>query len=773
MLCFLLAALFPISNVKSGQDQSVHVTYSTRAARMSEIVRQLSQVSKVNLVASPQTENEVLVISVKDVPISDLLSKIAAVTSGEWRQDGTTLRLVADGKLRKQEEKDELALRLANIRKAIQGRVDQQKKLEERQIKMKADMEKAATKPKADVKAKAKAEETINAEDFMTGATSSPEDIAITAILQTLDPTTLAAMEDGDRVVFSTDPTHTQRSLGGDVTDIVNALIEKHNASVTVLQGAKVDDSDQYAGMDENQVKLMRQFMKKQTDKIGQVSKALLIASVANSMVFTQIQLELRLYDPKGGVAFTANSFLSPNGTGMFGGMDFASTSVVSSSGSDDGTVLETSTSKVSPLIGQAPAKPQGKSTPIEYSEDTKTLQQSSKVMMGGQFTMHLPQELKQKLFLPNQYDPLSFADTDEVLSYAKSQGKPLVADLPDGESSTFNMFGGSTTNTLESYAENLKKGKSIVVVPDSSCLVIKPARPYQSRTTRLDRIALTNLLQATSDKGIPTLDDISTYATLAPSPMSGGISMGYLMFFVPGAMQMGMDGGSSWDMLRFYGQLAPDVRNSLANGGKLPIGNLTAGEWNSLERMTYGSSSQLSVDDPNHKPEDETPSWMKMAMGSGSIDYRDEPTEIVPNGLPNDGFVELKGTSEPFAAPVASPDSMVMAMIGVLGPDELALFKMMRSQKGAEAFSAMFPKFPKLRIGDRSVMNFTFHVAPQVSLKQTLKDHHLNKNSSIFSEDNLPSELQKKIAEREEALKKSPFGSMAGMFGGAAAIHP
>jgi hypothetical protein len=773
MLCFLLAVLLPTSNVRLAQDQSVHVTYTTRAARISQIVRELSQVSKVNLVASPQTENDVLVISVKDVTLSDLLSKIATVTSGEWKQDGTTMRLVADTKARKQEEQEELALRVANIRKAIQGRADQQKKAEERQKKMMADLEKAANKPKADGKAKTKDEDAVNPEDFMPGASSSPEDIAITAILQTLDPTTLAVMEDGDRVVFSTDPTHTQRSLGADVTEIVNTLIEKHNASVALMQGAHVDDSDQFAGMDENQAKLIRQMMKKQTEKIGQVSKALLIASVANSMVFTQIQLELRLYDPKGGVAFTGNSFLSPNGNSMFGGMDFASSNVVSSTASDDGTVVATSTTSVSPLIGQAPAKSQAKATPIDYSEDTKTLQQSSKGMIGGQYTLHFPQELKQKLFMPNQYDPLSFADTDEVLSYAKSQNKPLVANLPDGDSSMFNMFGKSTTNTLESYTEALKKGKSILLIPDSGCVVIKPARPYQSRTTRLDRIALTNLLQATADKGIPSLDDISTYATLAPNPMSGGISMGYLMFFVPGAVQMGMDGSSSWDMLRFYGQLAPEMRNSLANGGKLPIGNLTAGERASLERMTYGSSSQLSVDDPSRKPEDETPSWMKMAMGSGSIDYRDEPTEIVPNGLPSDGFVELKGTSEPFAAPVASPDSMVMAMIGVLGPDELALFKMMRSQKGAEQFSAMFPKFPKLRIGDRSVMNFTFHVAPQVSLKQTLKDHHLDKNSSIFSEDNLPSDLQKKIAEREDALKKTPFGSMAGMFGGAGAIHP
>jgi hypothetical protein len=114
-----------------------------------------------------------------------------------------------------------------------------------------------------------------------------------------------------------------------------------------------------------------------------------------------------------------------------------------------------------------------------------------------------------------------------------------------------------------------------------------------------------------------------------------------------------------------------------------------------------------------------------------------------------------------------------MMAMLGTLGPDELAMFKMMRSMKGAEEFASMFPAFTKLRVGDRSVLKFTFHLAPQVSLKQTLKDHHLGKNASVFSEDNLPEDFKKRIAERAEAIKKSPLGSMGGMFGGGAAIHP
>ena len=774
MLCFLIAALLPMANRGSVQDPSIQVTYSTKAARTSVVLKELSQTTKLNLVASPQTENDVLVISVKDVPLADLMARIATVTSGQWKQDGTTYRLIADAKTRKTEEQTDLAERVADIRKAIQSRVDQQKKSAELMQKMIAENEKklAAAKKDAKVKTKESDDDDVN---FQEGMMETPEDQAITSILQSIDPSILASLEDGDRVVFSTDPTHTQRGLSSDVTEIVNTLIQKHNSAILGTQGNAIDDSDQFKGMDEAQANLIRQMMKKQTSKIGQVSKALFIASVTNSMIYTQFQLELRLYDPKGGVAFTANSFLSADGS-MFGNMALPpdSISAVSSSGSSDGdaAVLESRTTTIS---ANAAPKPQGKSTPIEYSPDSQELAKAGKGMGigAGQYTMHFSQDLRQKLFLPNQYDPLSFIETDELMMYAKSKGKPLVANLPDNVSSIFSMLGTQGADTLEAYADTLKKGKTIVALEDSAYTLIRPTHPYRARVARLDRNALTNLLQATADKGIPSLDELSAYATVAPNPMSGGIGMGYLMMFVPGTVQMGMDGLTSWDMLRFYGQLPSETRNTLANGGKVTIGSLTAGQRASLERMTYGSSSHLSVDDPQRKSDDETPSWMKLAMGSNSIDYRDEPTEIVPNGLPNDGFLDLKGTNEPFAAPVATPDSMVMAMLGVLGPDELALFKMLRSTKGAEAFSNMFPKFGKLRIGDRSVLNFTFHVAPQVSLKQTLKDHHLDKNSTVVSEDTLPADLQKKISEREEAMKKSPFGNLASMFGGGPAIHP
>ena len=184
--------------------------------------------------------------------------------------------------------------------------------------------------------------------------------------------------------------------------------------------------------------------------------------------------------------------------------------------------------------------------------------------MSAGKFTLKLSHELHQKLFLPSMYDPLSFIETDEVLAYAKSKGKPLVAELPDKAFDSFSPLGMGSTDkkSLEAYSSEIQKGTVMVAVPDTAFTVIKPALPSSSRAERLDRNALTTLMQAAQDKGVPSLDDLCAYAEAAPNPQQGGVGLIYITLFVPGAMSIGLEGPTSWDMLRFYGQLISRYEN-------------------------------------------------------------------------------------------------------------------------------------------------------------------------------------------------------------------
>ena len=94
----------------------------------------------------------------------------------------------------------------------------------------------------------------------------------------------LAQVETGDRIVFSTEPTRTQRSLGQNATEVLNEFIQKHDATVSALPA---DDNDQaVTGLSDQQAELVKQMMKRQTSKIGQASKALLIASTSPLAMF-------------------------------------------------------------------------------------------------------------------------------------------------------------------------------------------------------------------------------------------------------------------------------------------------------------------------------------------------------------------------------------------------------------------------------------------------------------------------------------------------------
>ncbi len=717
MLLLPILVIIPQVATTSFQEISQNVTYSVKATRATKILADLSKISSMSLEASPQMRDEVLVIAASNIPLSDLMAKIATVTSGEWKHEGQIYRLVASSTLRRLEERNEMALRIKNVQRAIDER-----------------LKRSQPKPKADVKEK---QPVLNLPE-------SPEEAIITRLISTVDVSLLATLTPGARIVFSSTPTRTQHPFAGNSTEAINEFIQKHNANLA----GNTDAMDQaFSKMTAEQVEAIKSFTKKQNSRIGQVSKALLVATCSGLGIFNLTQLELRMYDEKGSVVYSAQSVLS--------------------SGDDEISKM------VAAAQGKKPEAPKAKQTPIEYSDDSKALIQTTAGMSTGNFKLKISPELHKKVFNPSQFDPLSFSTSDEILSYAKFKGKPLVADVPDTSTTSMYMLMGKTDTTVESFEKDLDQSKSMVLVSDAKFSLLKPAFPAQARANRLDRDALTTLLRSAEVNDIPSLGDIAEYALHAPDPMQGGIGQTYLMLYVPGALQQSLDGLTNWNMLRFYGSLTPDARSGLFGGNKIPLSNLNATQRACVEQMTYGSNNQLSVDDPQRKS-DGQPFWMRMISGSQGQDYRDEPTEIVPNGLPGDGFVEMKSSTESFASPANDGTTPQIASLGILGSDELAIFKMFREDKNYAQISGMLPKFDKLRIGNRTVMSFTFRLTPQISVKQNLKDHHLPKNAPIVSDKNLPDDLQKQVDEKLAMFKKSPLGALGALMGGQKqAIHP
>jgi hypothetical protein len=703
-------------------DLQAPISFEHRAAPVSRVLASLSEKSKIKLEALPAVAGDVVLVSVKEVPLQDLLQKIATVTSAEWRQDGEIYRLVPAAGIRNREAQDEFSAKVTAIRASIANRL----------------------KPPT-VPAKPAGGDDVEDEEFAMPEGFDPSEIGdgpLLKIVQNLDLRALAALRTGDRVVFSSQPTRMQRPLPATSGPLIAKMVASHNETAKALKDADMDTDDALPdGVEMPQ--FVKDMMNQRTKPVGEFSKALLIASRSGFMGgFGSLNLELLLYDREGKVAYKTNTMLSETSSTMT-------------------RIIEAAQGKKKPAATKA--------TPIELSPETKLVREVFSKAMGASGNVQLKPEAKAILYHPEIYDPLSFLPTDSLLAMAKKQGRPIVANLPDemGESNAFAMASGENA-TVEQVEEDLRSAEEIRALTDPTFLLIKPSHPAQARAERLDREALAALMQAVDTKGIPSLDDVAAFAAKAENPMEGGVAQAYVMGLAPGAFSFSMSGFTNWDALRFYGLLSLDGRRVLAGGGRLPFGTLTSAQSGQLQKMAFGTSSNLQVEGSGAKSDEGFFSMMRMFGAGTDKDFRTEPTEVMANGLPSDGFVTANVVSDFFVTPVFDGDQPTMGPLSVLGVDEVAMLRMFRESPGfSQAMSGQMPSIDRVKLGERSVWNFQFHVAPKTSMKASLNDNRMAKGGRTYAMNDLPADYQKRIAAKVEEYKKSPLGAIGGMMGG------
>lgn len=697
-------------------DLQAPITFTHRAAPVGRVLAQLSEKSKLKLEALPAVASDVVLVSVKDVPLQAVLERIATVTSAEWRQDGDVYRLAPAAGIRNREAQDEATAKVTAIRASIAERL----------------------KPPAPMKSTGDAEvdkEMASFQDNMMG------DKPILRILQNVDLRALSTIGPNERVVFSTQPTRMQHPLPANSGTQINLLVAEHNKTAKAMNNADKDADDAMPPGVE-MPDFVKEMIEQRTKPVGEVSKGLLIVSRMGFGGFGGLNVELVLYNREGKVAYKNNTMLTEQSAAM--------------------------TRAIENAQGKTPAA--GKKTPVELSPDTKVVQSTFRKATGMTGSFAVSPEAKALLYRPDVHDPLSFASTDSLLAVAKKQGRPIIANLPDAmeEGSAF-MMGPSGDPMVEDIESDLKSAEHLRTIADPTFLLVKPSQPAAARQDRLDRAALAALMQAVDKKGIPTLDDIAAYATKASNPMEGGIGASYVAMLAPGAFSMSMSGFTNWDALRFYGLLSPEARQNLAGGGRIAFGTLNPALSGQLQKMVFGTQANLQVEGTNQKPEAETMASMMRMFGVGADrDFRTEPTEAMPNGLPADGFVSANVANDFFVSPVFEGDQPTMGPMSVLGVDEIAMFKMIGEDTRLNTMMGdRMPKIDRVKLGERSVWNLQFHVAQRISAKATLNDNRMPKNGATVAMTSLPAGHQSRIAERVAQYKKSPLGALGGMMGG------
>ncbi|MCO5298215.1 MAG: hypothetical protein M9921_15310 [Fimbriimonadaceae bacterium] len=720
MKSFVLVAVFLAASLVGAQDVAQKVTFSHVAAPTRVLLPLLSAQTGVPLVVAGAAADEIVVIRVKDAVLNDVLKRIAEVTSCDWKAEGDGFRLVTANAARSIEERTEREQRIANLRKQIAERVKALQK-----------------KDKGD----AEEEQGFSMPFFSSGDSAAK---AITQLLAGIDVSRLATLQRGERVVYSTAPTRMQLPLGRNTSAILGEYVAAHNAEASQIResmGQEAMTDEQRKAM-EFAEKMMGSRQKPVTDA---PVKALLVGS--RQSLFDTLTVELRLFNAQGKVILSGSDSLMTN-TAMFEQMAMA---IPGAQGSEE----------------KEKEKPDPDPRPIEFSKTTKELAGlfGQLGMGGGTFSMKMSPELRALLLRPDEHDPLSFVPSETLLAIAEMKDLQLVAALPDSLGEFTRLFVANSKPTVGRALEEFLKGDETQGGIADGWLVLRPARPAENRTIRVPRAALAKLIGVSETKGVPSLDDLASYALAAEPPMETPGAMLHLMLFAPNSVGSGMAGPQDWDMLRFYSTLTPGQRDLLARGEAIPLPNLSIQQRNFVAAMAFGSDAKLRIG-PKKPDSGDFMEMVAAFMPGQTQDFREEPTEVMPTGLPAAGRVTMQLTNAPIVVLANSPETpgggvMESALLrGALGVDELALFEMFRQDPNFGAVASMMPQLDKVRVGQRKKLDFSFALGPSVFMDRLLQDDAHDPKATPIAIENLPADFKTLIAKRVEQFKKGmlPF---------------
>jgi len=703
----VLLASLAIALAPQGQapDLSKKISFESVAMPAKRLVADLGKAAGLTLDVSAQTAGETLVVKVTDVTVKDVLDRIALALDGEWKtEDGGVMRLIRPA---------------ANLNR--EAAAERQEKI----ASLTAEIKKAVAELNKKPAANTGSEPPQIAMSFPFGGGNYHKQII--QLVSRLNVGDMVLPDDDGRVVFSSSPTRMQKLLPGNLEPIVAELVAEHNKAAA----ASKKSNDQDEETKDEQMKQWEDWMKafgfgQEVKPIeGRPAKLLLI--VQSQQMMGGLTATLRLYDAKGQVAMEG------------------STSLVNSGFMEEAMA-----------IGKPMPAPASDDKPIEFSDTTKEINGIFGSFMNGANRGKMSKELEGKLIRPDLYDPLSFSTTESLFAVAKHKNLDLVACLPDATGSMLEVFTGGQA-TVNGYMKMLEGSDEIKLTNADGWLTLQPKHPITARGKKCDRVALAKLIASSKSKGTVGLDDIASYALTSPSPYEDSTSMQYIMLFAPNAMQMGMMGMVDWNAVRLWGTLNVNQRDALASNGHLQFGTMAPQQRDLVSKMMFGAQTALKVVDPNAKPKTEAGfmEMIKSFMGAQHKDYRQEPTEIMPMGLPSGGYIAADITKEPVGR-AASDDPMLA--FTALGADEIAMFRYFKEDPNMAQVAGMMPTIGQLRIGERTNINLKLFAAQDVASDKMLQDNKVDPNSPPVSMDNLPAAFQERIKQRYEAFKKSPI---------------
>ncbi|HVL38877.1 MAG TPA: hypothetical protein VM328_05745, partial [Fimbriimonadaceae bacterium] len=568
----LLSLVATVSVLVAPQDALARpVTFTSVAKPAKRMLAELGQTAQVQLLTTGVTENEVLVIDVREVPLVEVMTKIADVTNAEWKQEGPAYRLVRPEMLARKERQQEFEHRLA------QAKVIQSKLLEE--IRKAEPWDPSAVAREAAQHLRQSMPDVGEGDWRRVQAVGQklPLGRAITRVVAGLDPAILAAMEPGSRLVFSSVPNRMQRPMPPSAEAAIRDMLRMqrdYSAALARLVGDAPAPTVIYS---DSALHLSMPF--------ENISKILLVLTANRGEGY---RAELALIDRESRSVGRSGRFLHSY-------YDMS------------GFVQPTQPPKLDPN------EPAIEWSPLAGAQIAAVRSRSRE----GRIT--LPPELQAFYSQPERNDPLSLVASEALIALARSHKRNLVACLPDTVFSLSYGLANFDKLTPSRVAWNLEQSRSLAQSLSDKWLTLESIQPVQDRRHRSNRPALGVYLRAILAKGRADLDLKARYSLSFEGESWQDVGSMLANLMAPARGGGDFEGGV--DILRIYGLFNPSQRARMFTGEPVPIGMLTPQQLSHLERMVYqGESGGLSV---------------SQSAGGIPIDWRQEPTELLPNGIP------------------------------------------------------------------------------------------------------------------------------------------
>ena len=736
----------PTSAMPLQPNQSQLISFQSNFEPIGKVVERISSQTSIPMSAFSGIKNYPIYINVKNVPLMDLLTKVADLAGAQWEKKGDNWFLSADQSLKKEQERAGDADMIAAIEATISKEVKKPKTATE----IEQGIKKAGSDPSS----------IMNVMGDMFGGMFEA-DQATFDLLRMIGAKELSSIVDGRRVVLSSSPNLMQVQMNAKAINAIRAHVKKMCAEAIAEKAkneakkpkkVKTPDGDEFEMPDMDFGSLFGGGNGVKKPELGnQIGIVMASFQVTNR---NTLNVEIGAYSDKGIGIYKKTVQLSienpeekrdlVKGTTN---LNIAQSAKEYAQGLIDGENID-------PLVSMMTNMNGNMSTMLKDMFSDKEAQDTPSAKP-------LSEAIRAQMLDPIANEPLAKL-LGPILDIEATRGKNVVALPSDAVFKTLARSIVDSNSTLEGVLDAIDRTISQEVTQDGTWTVVKSSSPLELRSAFCNRVALGNLLKSGKSKGYLNLDDCAKFAVAQDNARGSEALALPLTTAALRASDLGSVASLTslgFDALKFYASMTDFQKQSLNAKRPVALASLLPVQRDVLSRMVFnGPLPPMALDNEMAKAMQEMPEatgddsemggmaafGMAMAgslgnlFGGGDSKITDERTALLPNGIPVVGTLSMRTFNS--QALMATNTKNGTSTITV--PELLAMGE---SQSPIPFFKTTKREYDQYKLARQQSFFLSFQFGNTASYFFNLYDVSVDQ-SKTYTKSQLPQKIQDKL---------------------------